>query len=96
MDECRLALLPPAAGYPALLDTVVTAGFAWTLTTRLAGRSLGDAWAGLSWEERVLPFAVCGSGRRLFQLDLNHLVKCAFGPEDNARSRSDEDIQGLK
>jgi scyllo-inosamine 4-kinase len=35
------------------LETGKTSGFAWSLSARLPGTSLGEAWAGLRWEERV-------------------------------------------
>jgi len=54
LRETRLAaLFPPGVGYPTLVENGTVAGFAWTLATRLPGRSLGAAWADLRWEERV-------------------------------------------
>jgi scyllo-inosamine 4-kinase len=54
LREARLAaLFPPGVGYPTLVETGTTAGYAWTLATRLPGRSLGEVWADLRWEERV-------------------------------------------
>jgi scyllo-inosamine 4-kinase len=54
LREARLAaLLPSAVGYPTVLESGTTAGFAWSLATRRAGRSLGEAWAGLRWAERA-------------------------------------------
>lgn len=193
LREARLAaLFSPAVGYPTIVETGTTDGFAWTLTVRLPGRSLGEAWAGLGWEERatalrglweraqaihtvpvadaatiasrrawfnstdaeeaeaslarltkdgifaahesrvlrdalgrfwnVLPAAPCvlchgdltldnavwHAGQVIslldlefaviapVQLDLNHLVKCAFGPEDTAHPSSVADLQGVQ
>jgi aminoglycoside phosphotransferase len=54
LREARLAaLLPSAVGYPTMVDTGTTAGFAWTLARRLPGKSLGQVWADLQWGERV-------------------------------------------
>ncbi len=191
--EGRLAaFLPPEVGYPPLLESGITRGFAWTLAKRLPGRSLGEVWADLGWEERVtalrglwkraqavhsVPTAcvseiarkrawfnstdageaeaslaritaagilsvaearVLGAALARFwsalpdapgvlchgdltrdnaiwhagqvislldfefavlapvQLDLNHLVKCAFSPEDSPRPPSATDLQGIQ
>ena len=193
LREARLAaLLPLAVGYPTLVEAGRTEGFAWTLATRLPGRSLGEVWADLRWEERVtalrglweraeavhsvpaasastiapsrawfnsadaeeteaslarltndgilavtesrvlrdalgrfwnalstaphvlchgdltLDNAVWHAGRVIalldfefavmapVQLDLNHLVKCAFGPEDAAYAPSTTDLRGTQ
>jgi scyllo-inosamine 4-kinase len=54
LREARLAsLFPPEVGYPTILETGKTAGFAWSLAMRAPGRNLGEAWAGLDWAERV-------------------------------------------
>jgi scyllo-inosamine 4-kinase len=54
LREARLAaFLSPKVGYPTLVEAGRTEGFAWTLATRLPGRSLGEVWADLRWEERV-------------------------------------------
>lgn len=56
--EARLAaLLGPATGYPAILATGTSEGLAWSLAERLPGQSLGAAWAGLDWQERVAALA---------------------------------------
>jgi aminoglycoside phosphotransferase (APT) family kinase protein len=193
LREARLAaLFPPAVGYPTILEIGTTAGYAWSLATRLPGRSLGEVWADLHWDERVtalrglweraqaihtapvaeaamivprrawfnstdaaeaeasltrltkmgilaapesrvlrdalgrfwsvVPSAVCvlchgdltldnamwhaGQVVSLLdfefaviapvQLDLNHLVKCAFGPEDATHPLSTADFQGTQ
>jgi scyllo-inosamine 4-kinase len=193
LREARLAaLFPSAVGYPTILESGTTAGFAWSLATRLPGRSLGEAWAGLRWAERATalrglweraeavhtvpvaevaaiaprqawfnvtdaaeaqaslarmtnagilttpescvlrdaldrfwsvvptaPSVLCHGDLTLgnamwhagevvslldfefaviapVQLDLNHLVKCAFGPEGTAHPRSAADFQGTQ
>lgn len=54
LREAQLAAqFPPSVGYPTILESGTNAGFAWTLSTRLPGTSLGDAWPGLRWEERA-------------------------------------------
>jgi aminoglycoside phosphotransferase (APT) family kinase protein len=55
LREVRLAaLLPPAVGYPAILESGMTDGFAWILARRVPGRSLDEVWSGLRWDERVV------------------------------------------
>jgi scyllo-inosamine 4-kinase len=52
--EAKLAaLLPPAVGYPTIVETGVTGGHEWGLARAIPGENLEDAWPGLSWEERV-------------------------------------------
>ena len=54
LREARLAaLLPSAVGYPAIVETGRTDGFAWSLAARLPGIPVGEAWDGLRTEERV-------------------------------------------
>jgi scyllo-inosamine 4-kinase len=55
LQEAQLArLFSPGVGYPALLESGTTDGFAWTLARRLPGTSLGDVWDDLCWEERAI------------------------------------------
>lgn len=193
LREAELAaLFPPAVGYPLLVESGTTDGFAWSLTARLPDRSLGEIWDSLRWEERATalcslweraqalhtvpvdraaamarqrawfnstdlleaesslamlmgqgiftpaqglslhntlkrfwsalpaaPRVLCHGdltlGNALWhasevvslldfefaviapvQLDLNHLIKCAFGPEESRESVSVEDIQGAE
>lgn len=52
--EARLAaLFPLGVGYPPILESGITEGFAWSLTARVPGRSLDEVWDQLRWEERV-------------------------------------------
>ena len=54
LREAQLAaLFPSAVGYPAILETGRTDGFAWSLAARLPGVHLGEAWDNLRMEERV-------------------------------------------
>ncbi len=54
LHEARLsAFLPSEVGYPQIVETGITAGYAWTLAKRLPGRSLGEVWDDLHCEERV-------------------------------------------
>lgn len=54
LQEARLsAFLPSEVGYPRDVETGTTAGYAWTLARKLPGRSLGEVWDDLHWEERV-------------------------------------------
>lgn len=54
LREARLsAFLPPEVGYPQLVETGITVGYAWALARRLPGGSLGAAWDELHSEERA-------------------------------------------
>jgi scyllo-inosamine 4-kinase len=54
LHEARLsAFFPSEVGYPHVVETGTTAGYAWTLAKKLPGRSLGDVWDDLSWRERM-------------------------------------------
>ena len=54
LRETRLAqLFPLEVGYPQLVECGTSAGYCWTLATRLTGESLGQAWGGLSREQRA-------------------------------------------
>ncbi|MBI3971760.1 MAG: phosphotransferase [Chloroflexi bacterium] len=54
LREARLvALLPPAVGYPQVVDSGVAEGHAWVLVWEAPGTSLAAAWAGLGWDERA-------------------------------------------
>ena len=54
LREAQLsALFPPAVGYPTIVETGETDGFAWSLAARLPGISLAEAWDDLHWEERT-------------------------------------------
>ena len=54
LRETRLAaLFPPGVGYPALVEAGTTDRHAWTLARRLPGVCLGEAWDGLTWDERT-------------------------------------------
>lgn len=54
LREARLAaLLPPAVGYPPIVETGVTGGLAWTLARRLPGENLEQAWRFLAVEEQA-------------------------------------------
>jgi scyllo-inosamine 4-kinase len=54
LREARLAgHFPSSVGYPAILETGKTAGFAWSLAQRLPGIPLGEAWCNLCWEEQM-------------------------------------------
>jgi aminoglycoside phosphotransferase (APT) family kinase protein len=55
LHEARLAAFFPAeVGYPPLVETGITAGHAWTLAQKLPGKSLGEIWADLHCDERVI------------------------------------------
>jgi aminoglycoside phosphotransferase (APT) family kinase protein len=55
LQEAKLsALFPSQVGYPQIVETGTTAGYAWTLAKKLPGKSLGDAWDDLLCEERVI------------------------------------------
>jgi scyllo-inosamine 4-kinase len=63
LREVQLAAhFPPAVGYPPLVESGVSEGFAWTLARRLPGENLEDAWHGLTGEERAT--ALCDLWRR--------------------------------
>ena len=52
--EARLAaLLPLDTGYPTVLETGVTEGYEWSFSMEIAGKSLGEVWPGLNWNERI-------------------------------------------
>lgn len=54
LREARLgALLPPAAGYPAPIESGEIDGLQWTLSPLVPGRCLSDAWDELDWDERI-------------------------------------------
>ena len=53
LDEARLAsILPPAAGYPPVLETGVREGVEWVLSSRVPGRNLAHVWPALGWQAR--------------------------------------------
>lgn len=54
LQEARLAtFFPPEVGYPKIVETGTTAGHAWMLAHKLPGRTLGDVWQDLDWQERL-------------------------------------------
>jgi scyllo-inosamine 4-kinase len=54
LREARLAaFFPPEVGYPPLLESGTTDGYAWSLSRELPGRSLGEVWPELDWEARA-------------------------------------------
>ena len=54
LREAQLsAFFPPVVGYPTIVETGKTDGFAWSLAARLPGISLEAAWEDLHWEERT-------------------------------------------
>jgi aminoglycoside phosphotransferase (APT) family kinase protein len=54
LREARLATrFPAVVGYPLIVETGKTDGFAWSLAARLPGIPLGEAWEDLHWEERT-------------------------------------------
>jgi scyllo-inosamine 4-kinase len=54
LREARLAaLFPPAVGYPRIVETGKTDGFAWSLAAKLPGSSLGEVWFHLHQKERI-------------------------------------------
>lgn len=44
--------LPKAVGYPEVLETGVTEGHEWSVSRRVPGVNLGEAWPGMTWPER--------------------------------------------
>jgi aminoglycoside phosphotransferase (APT) family kinase protein len=46
------AMLPGAVGYPEILETGVRDGHEWSLSRRVPGVNLGEAWPGLDWAAR--------------------------------------------
>ena len=54
LREARLVeFFPPEVGYPPLLESGITDGYAWSLSRALPGRSLGEVWPELDWEARA-------------------------------------------
>ncbi len=45
--------LPPAVGYPAPVCTGIEQGHEWSLSKRIPGVNLSEAWPGLSWAQRA-------------------------------------------
>jgi len=56
LREARLAaLLPPAVGYPQLVESGETDGLEWVLAREVAGECLGEVWPRLSWPSPARP-----------------------------------------
>ncbi len=52
--EAKLAaLLPPAVGFPLILETGATEGYEWSLSQEIPGKNLGEVWNDLTWDERT-------------------------------------------
>jgi aminoglycoside phosphotransferase (APT) family kinase protein len=47
------ALLPPAVGFPPILETGVIEEYEWSLSQEIPGKNLGDVWNNLTWNERT-------------------------------------------
>jgi scyllo-inosamine 4-kinase len=45
--------LPKAVGYPEILETGVRDGHEWSVSRRVPGVNLGEAWPGLDWARRA-------------------------------------------
>lgn len=45
-------LLPKAVGYPEILEVGVRDGHEWSVSRRVPGVNLGEAWPGLDWARR--------------------------------------------
>jgi aminoglycoside phosphotransferase (APT) family kinase protein len=55
LREADLApLLPSEVGYPRIIETGVSDGYAWMLTERVDGDNLGALWPALDWHSRAV------------------------------------------
>jgi aminoglycoside phosphotransferase (APT) family kinase protein len=52
-EAALAAHLPDEIGYPKMIETGVTDGHEWSVSKRIAGTNLSDAWANLDWDART-------------------------------------------
>lgn len=83
LREARLAAeLPPAVGYPRVVESGVIEGHGWVLAEEVPGVNLDEAWPGLGWDDRVRALAgLWEKAEAVHRVDLSRAAP-------HARSRS--------